>query len=296
MVDLNLYFKKSSERVETFLDNYLKDYSSYIAKLNEGMRYSLFAGGKRLRPALVYATYNIYKEDLDNVTPFAAAVEVIHTYSLIHDDLPSMDDDDMRRGKPSNHVAFGEAEAILAGDALLTKAFEIISDPNNGSNFSDAIRLRSVFELAKFSGDNGMVGGQFADLKAENSPVNESLVEFIHSNKTSALIRSAILLGGICGGASEEDLKSLSDFGLYSGLAFQIKDDVLDLVSSSHVLGKSVNKDLYNNKATYPVIFGIEDSVKVANKYIEKALDSIKDIKNKDTLVAIAKFMTERHS
>ncbi len=227
------FFQESSERVEHFLDKKFVNSSIYTVKLTEGMRYSLFAGGKRLRPALVYASYGIFSDDYDYVTPFAAAIEVIHTYSLIHDDLPAMDNDDMRRGKPSNHIAFGEAEAILAGDALLTKAFEIMSDYTVSPNIPDNIRVNAVYKLALAAGDLGMVGGQYADIAAEGRKATSELVEFIHKNKTAALIECAVYLGGIAGGADDKQIEQLISFGRYAGLAFQVIDDILDITSSS---------------------------------------------------------------
>ena len=258
------FFQESSERVEHFLDKKFVNSSIYTVKLTEGMRYSLFAGGKRLRPALVYASYGIFSDDYDYVTPFAAAIEVIHTYSLIHDDLPAMDNDDMRRGKPSNHIAFGEAEAILAGDALLTKAFEIMSDYTVSPNIPDNIRVNAVYKLALAAGDLGMVGGQYADIAAEGRKATSELVEFIHKNKTAALIECAVYLGGIAGGADDKQIEQLISFGRYAGLAFQVIDDILDITSSSETLGKNIQKDINSHKATYPAVYSIEGAINKA--------------------------------
>ncbi len=291
------FFQESSERVEHFLDKKFVNSSIYTVKLTEGMRYSLFAGGKRLRPALVYASYGIFSDDYDYVTPFAAAIEVIHTYSLIHDDLPAMDNDDMRRGKPSNHIAFGEAEAILAGDALLTKAFEIMSDYTVSPNIPDNIRVNAVYKLALAAGDLGMVGGQYADIAAEGRKATSELVEFIHKNKTAALIECAVYLGGIAGGADDKQIEQLISFGRYAGLAFQVIDDILDITSSSETLGKNIQKDINSHKATYPAVYSLEGAKNKAEQYIDKACKSLESFGDKaDTLLSIAEFIMERKS
>ena len=291
------FFQESSERVEHFLDKKFVNSSIYTVKLTEGMRYSLFAGGKRLRPALVYASYGIFSDDYDYVTPFAAAIEVIHTYSLIHDDLPAMDNDDMRRGKPSNHIAFGEAEAILAGDALLTKAFEIMSDYTVSPNIPDNIRVNAVYKLALAAGDLGMVGGQYADIAAEGRKATSELVEFIHKNKTAALIECAVYLGGIAGGADDKQIEQLISFGRYAGLAFRVIDDILDITSSSETLGKNIQKDINSHKATYPAVYSLEGAKNKAEQYIDKACKSLESFGDKaDTLLSIAEFIMERKS
>lgn len=292
-----LFFEESSKRVERFLDRELKVYSEYTKLLTEGMRYSVFAGGKRLRPALVYASYGMFSDELDDVTPIAAAVEVLHTYSLIHDDLPAMDNDDYRRGRLSNHKVYGEAEAILAGDALLSKSFEILSDISNGEKLDYSKRLRALYELSVSSGINGMVGGQYADIKSEGMEPDASLVEFIHENKTSALIECSIVMGGIAGGCNDEELRLLSSFGRKAGLAFQIVDDILDITSTSEVLGKSVNKDISSKKMTYPYVYSLELAGQKAEQYIQEGillLDSF-GIRS-DMLKSIAKFILERKS
>ena len=291
------FFQESSERVEHFLDKKFVNSSIYTVKLTEGMRYSLFAGGKRLRPALVYASYGIFSDDYDYVTPFAAAIEVIHTYSLIHDDLPAMDNDDMRRGKPSNHIAFGEAEAILAGDALLTKAFEIMSDYTVSPNIPDNIRVNAVYKLALAAGDLGMVGGQYADIAAEGRKATSELVEIIKKNKTAALIECAVYLGGIAGGADDKQIEQLISFGRYAGLAFQVIDDILDITSSSETLGKNIQKDINSHKATYPAVYSLEGAKNKAEQYIDKACKSLESFGDKaDTLLSIAEFIMERKS
>lgn len=292
-----LFFKESSDRVEHFLDSYLSNSSVFTAGLNEGMRYSVFAGGKRLRPALVYASYGLFKDDYDRITPLAAAIEVLHTYSLIHDDLPAMDNDDMRRGKPSNHKAFGEAEAILTGDALLTKSFEIISDSSLLKDVNDSVRLKAIHKLAVASGDFGMVGGQFADITSEGKVPNIELVDYIHKNKTSSLIECAVYFGGIAAEANDNQMDNLIAFGKYIGLAFQVVDDILDITSSTEVLGKNVNKDIESHKATYPAVYSLEGAKEKADEYIKKALYNLEIFGEKSNMLkSIAKFITERNS
>lgn len=291
------FFKTSSERVENFLDGYVTNSSLFTSGLNEGMRYSLFAGGKRLRPALVYASYGLFKEDYDFVTPFAVAIEVVHTYSLIHDDLPAMDNDDMRRGKPSNHKAFGEAEAILAGDGLLTKAFEIMADTSLNPNMPLDIRLKAIYKLAYAAGDKGMVGGQYVDITSEGRKPTIELVDYIHKHKTSALIECAIYLGACAAGAKDNEMDNLIAYGKYIGLAFQVVDDILDITSSSKVLGKNVQKDIENNKATYPAVYSLEGAKAKADEYIQKALSHLKIFKERANLLRdISNFITERNS
>ncbi|MDE7170105.1 MAG: polyprenyl synthetase family protein [Mucispirillum sp.] len=297
MTDVAIFLKDSSERVEFFLSRFVKPDSSYNAGLAEAMRYSLLAGGKRLRPALVYASYGIFSDDPDKVTPFAAAIEALHTYSLIHDDLPAMDNDDMRRGKPSNHKKFGEAQAILAGDALLTEAFGIISNPAYTPHFNDTIRMKAVFKLASAAGLNGMTGGQYADIEAEGKEADAETVEYIHNNKTAALIECAAALGAIAASADEKEVNALSSFGRYAGIAFQIRDDILDVTSSPDILGKSVMKDTANRKATYPSVYSLEKSEEKAREYSEKAAAAL-DVfgKRAKILIDIAKFITARPS
>lgn len=291
------FFKESSDRVESYLNQTLVPSSIYTAKLTEGMRYSIFVGGKRLRPVLVYATYGIFNNNYDYVTPYAAAIEILHTYSLIHDDLPAMDNDNMRRGKPSNHVAFGEAEAILAGDALLTKAFEIISDWTATPNISNDIRIKAIYKLAVASGDFGMVGGQYADIIAEGKEPDVSLVEYIHKNKTSALIECAVYFGALIGGANDRQIEQLVSYGKYIGLAFQIVDDILDITSSPDILGKNTQKDIHNHKATYPAVYSMAGAKEKAEQYIDKACNSLNSFGEKASiLLSIAKFIMERKS
>ncbi|MGB9730488.1 MULTISPECIES: polyprenyl synthetase family protein [Calditerrivibrio] len=270
-LDINNYIKFWAKKVDSWLDQNVISNSQYIDGLVDAMRYSLFAGGKRLRPALIYSSFGIFDGYFDKVTPFAAAVEMLHTYSLIHDDLPAMDDDDLRRGKPTNHVVYGEGVAILAGDALLTKAFEVMTSSSLNPDVEPAMMLEAANKLAIATGEKGMVGGQYADLKAEGGFFDEGTVSFIHLNKTAALISYCCELGAILGYASDGERKDMSQFGKKIGLAFQIIDDILDLTCTTEELGKNAKSDLKKEKATYPAIFGIEKSRKIADDLIFSA-------------------------
>ena len=227
MNNIKEFFKISSERVETFLESYITNSSLFTSGLNEGMRYSLFAGGKRLRPALVYASYSLFKDDYDYVTPFAAAIEVIHTYSLIHDDLPAMDNDDMRRGKPSNH-----------------KAFEIMSDTSYSPQMPVDIRLKAIYKLARAAGDKGMVGGQFADITSEGRKPTIELVDYIHKNKTSALIECAIYLGAVAAEAKENEIDNYME-NLEEILNFA------DVINNADVSNLDITIGAYENKNVF---------------------------------------------
>lgn len=289
------YLKFWGGKVEEFFETYLTLYSEHVKGLNDAMRYSLFAGGKRLRPALVYSSYGIFEGYFDKVTPFAAAVEMLHTYSLVHDDLPAMDDDDYRRGKPTNHKMFGEATAILAGDGLLTKSFEIMCNADINPDVEPSQMLEAAHKLAVAAGDRGMVGGQFADMEAEDGVFNASTVDFIHNHKTSALLSYCCELGTILGFGNEDDKKRLREYGLRIGLAFQIVDDILDITSTTEELGKDVGSDQERGKATYPAVHGIEESHTKAELLIEEALEIISVYgKTAEPCREIAKFIIER--
>jgi geranylgeranyl diphosphate synthase type II len=233
------------------------------------MRYSVFAGGKRIRPILCLETARIFAADVAPALHPACAMEFIHTYSLIHDDLPALDNDDLRRGKPTCHKKFGEAIAILAGDALLTLAFETI-----GTTPAAAERRAAILtEVAAAAGTiNGMVGGQVADIEAEGRPVDPQMLEYIHRSKTAALIRASITAGALCAGANPDDVARLRRFGDTIGWAFQVTDDILDVEESSAALGKTAGKDLAQQKATYPAVYGLGRSHQIANDLATKAI------------------------
>ena len=272
---LQSYLQERVRLIDSALDRYLPGAETLPASLHDAMRYSVFAGGKRIRPVLMLAACEAVGGEVKNVLPAACAIEMIHTYSLIHDDLPAMDDDDLRRGNPTNHKVYGEATAILAGDGLLTEAFILLS---NGSVWDDisADRCREVIHiLAKSSGSRGMVGGQIVDMEMEEKPIDLPTLEYIHTHKTGALILAAIEVGALLGGASEEQRRALCRYGEAAGLAFQIADDVLDIVADQSQLGKNVGSDQQRGKATYPALLGLSGARQRANELRESAFSAL---------------------
>src|SRR3984885_2017920 len=266
------FFEEDRAAVDAALDRLMPAENAQPPSIHRAMRYSVQAGGKRIRPILCLESARIFAEDVSSVLPVACALEFIHTYSLIHDDLPALDNDDLRRGKPTCHKKFGEAIAILAGDALLTLAFETLAkspiEPQRG--------IQIVSEVARAAGTvHGMIGGQVADLEAERKPIELMALEFIHRSKTAALIRTSIVAGAIAGGAEEQDVERLRSFGEYIGWAFQVVDDILDVEESSAALGKSAGKDQAQQKATYPALLGLERSREVATELASKALSEL---------------------
>ena len=236
--------------------------------LSQAMRYSLLAGGKRLRPVLLLASYHLLQDDFEVSLPFASAIEMIHTYSLIHDDLPAMDDDDLRRGKPSNHKAFGEAIAILSGDALLNLAFEIMADSNHPH------ALKAIRQIAGRTGARGMIAGQVADISMEWKDPNKSMLRYIHQHKTADLITSAVMAGFALAGSDEKRMESGKKFGYHLGMAFQINDDLSDILGNEKSMGKRVNKDLEIGKMTWPSLYGIKESQAAADFHLKTAIQS----------------------
>ena len=256
-----------SQLVEAWMDGVVPGGLEESRRLNRAMRYSLFAGGKRLRPALVLLTCRLVGGREKDALPAAAAIEMIHTYSLIHDDLPAMDDDDYRRGRLTNHKVYGEAMAILAGDALLTLAFRLLAD-----SAAEPRAIRDVMvELAEAAGTGGMVGGQVVDIESEGKSVSPETLEYIHRHKTAALIRGSLRVGARLGGGSAEIVDAITTAGDRLGLAFQIVDDILDVEGSLAELGKSAGSDVRKQKATYPALHGIEASRKKARNLIDEA-------------------------
>lgn len=254
--------------IERTLETLLPQETVRPATIHQAMRYSVFAGGKRIRPILCYESARIFSQQLDAAATVGCALEFIHTYSLIHDDLPALDNDDLRRGKPTCHKKFGVAMAILAGDGLLTLAFETLSR----ANVAAERRVRIIAEIGHAAGTvDGMVGGQVADVEAEGKQVDASALEYIHRSKTAALIRASVVAGAIAGGAHDEDVGRLSRFGEAIGWAFQVVDDLLDVEESSAALGKTAGKDQAQKKATYPAIFGIEKSRAFAQELSARA-------------------------
>ncbi|GED66540.1 farnesyl-diphosphate synthase [Brevibacillus reuszeri] len=271
--------------VDTF-QAYLKEKISFIennlvpaleqqgvpSALYESMKYSLMAGGKRLRPMLVLAVLEALDKPIERGIPFAVALEMIHTYSLIHDDLPAMDDDDLRRGKPTNHKVFGEATAILAGDALLTRAFSLIAEQyGERADVSASTTVKLIAELGKRAGATGMVGGQMADIEGETKQLNLEQLEFIHRHKTGDLLIAALRGGGYLAEATEAQMDALTRYGVCIGLAFQIQDDILNVEGDASELGKAVGSDADRQKATYPSLLGLAESKKRLLALIEEA-------------------------
>jgi geranylgeranyl diphosphate synthase type II len=266
---LPAFFEEDRIAVDACLDRLLPPESTQPSSIHQAMRYSVLAGGKRIRPMLCLEAARIFMPDTSVALYPACAIEFIHTYSLIHDDLPALDDDDLRRGKPTCHKKFGDAIAILAGDALLTLAFATIAaTPADGSR-----RVAMLTEIASAAGTvNGMVGGQVADLEAEGKSVAPEMLEYIHRSKTAALIRASVTSGALCAGAGTEDVARLRRFGENIGWAFQVTDDILDVEESSAALGKTAGKDVAQQKATYPAIYGLARSHEIANDLATRAI------------------------
>src|SRR5713101_606920 len=266
---LSSFFEEDRKAVESALDRLLPAESAPPASIHRAVRYSVFAGGKRLRPVLCLEAARIFDADITPALHPACAMEFIHTYSLIHDDLPALDNDDLRRGKPTCHKKFGEATAILAGDALLTLAFQTIGE----TPVAAERRVGILQEISAAAGTvNGMVAGQVADLEAEGKNVGPEMLEYIHRSKTAALIRASVVSGALCAGASAEDVARLRRFGETIGWAFQVTDDILDVEESSAALGKTAGKDMAQKKATYPAVYGLERSHQIANDLATKAI------------------------
>ncbi|MFD9626915.1 polyprenyl synthetase family protein [Peribacillus muralis] len=269
----DLFSKEYKAIIEMEIIEYVKRLEA-PAVVKEAMAYSLAAGGKRIRPLLVFAVLEAFGKNLRKGIPAAAALEMIHTYSLIHDDLPAMDDDDLRRGKPTNHKVFGEAVAVLAGDALLTYSFQMISDMIDPEVTAE-MKLALVSIIAKSAGAEGMVGGQVADMEGEDKQLTLQELEYIHEHKTGKLLTASILSGAILSGANEEQLQHLRDFGYHLGLAFQIRDDILDIEGSVELIGKPVGSDAGNHKSTYPSLLTLQGAKEKLKHHIDLAHASL---------------------
>lgn len=295
-MDLKIYLKEKIALVDAALEQYLPRESEQPESIHKAMRYSIFAGGKRVRPVLMLAACEAVGGNLEDSMPAACAMEMIHTYSLIHDDLPAMDDDDFRRGRPTNHKVFGEAIAILAGDGLLTEAFRLISDPRFAVNMPPANRLAIIQEIAVRSGTLGMVGGQVVDMESEGkSDIDLPTVHYIHTHKTGALITASVVAGALAGGADDVQLDAIRRYGEAAGLAFQIADDILDIEGSSEDLGKTAGSDQARGKATYPAVMGLEAARKEAAKMMDEAMQALESFGSAaDPLREIARYIVER--
>lgn len=286
--------KKRISVIDASLDKFLPARSNPQSLIYNAMRYSLFAGGKRLRPILMWETAKMCGGSWDDVEPFACAMEMIHTYSLIHDDLPAMDNDDLRRGMATNHIKFGEAEAILAGDALLNKAFEIVSSHKYKN---PSLALKAISILSESSGTEGMIGGQVVDLISEDKDISLSQLQYIHLLKTGAIIRSACIIGGIMSGAVSEQIESIDEFAKNLGIAFQIRDDILDVIGTESELGKPIGSDEECHKNTYVSICGIEESKKLVIEFSDKAKNALSRFGEKaEFLLMLADYLINRNN
>ena len=297
-MDLKAYLKERCQLVDEALDRSLPAEDMLPVSLHRSMRYSVFAGGKRVRPILMLAACEAVGGNTEQAMPAACAMEMIHTYSLIHDDLPAMDDDDFRRGNPTNHKVFGEAVAILAGDALLTEAFILMSSPEWGVK-TDSDRVRAVIrEIAHAAGSCGMVGGQVVDMESEgNKEIDLATLQYIHTHKTGALMKASVKAGAILGGADAAGIDAMTRYGEAIGLAFQIADDILDVEGTTEEIGKDAGSDAERGKATYPALVGMADAKRRAAELVEIALESLEPFDAKaDPLREIAKYIVYRKS
>ena len=292
--DLASWLTARTRDVDRALDRLLPKAGAKPATIHKAMRYSLFAGGKRMRPALVLAAAEACGGSPEAAMPLACAVECIHTYSLIHDDLPGMDNDDMRRGKPTNHKVFGEGIAILAGDALLTQALEIAASAPGTKRYGPR---ETVLEIARASGSLQLIAGQVADLEGEGRKISRAQLRYIHERKTSALLACSVRLGGMSANGTPAQLEALTDFGYHVGLAFQVIDDILDVTQTSEQLGKTAGKDVKAGKATYPAIVGLEKSRAIAAELTAKAEAALKPFRGRAVaLEAISDHLLRRQS
>ena len=292
-MNLKTYLIARQKLIDRALDRYLPRANTKPVTLHKAMRYSLFAGGKRLRPILCLAAAEACRGNIDDALPLACALECIHTYSLVHDDLPSMDNDDFRRGRPTCHKVFGDGIAVLAGDALLTVAFEIVSKAKPTLSYDISTLLR---EIAVAAGSQKLIAGQVADLEAEGKKVKRDQLQFIHENKTAAILRSSVRLGAMSANADARKLSAITRFGQRLRLAFQIIDDILDVTQTSEILGKSAGKDVAARKATYPAVIGLEKSRDEARRLTRQAHNALSVFSSSDAepLHALANYLLER--
>jgi geranylgeranyl diphosphate synthase type II len=295
--DLEAVYDRWRALVEKALDDALPKETAWPATIHRAMRYSQFAGGKRIRPLLVLAAGEAVGGTCEDLLPLACAVEMIHTYSLVHDDLPAMDDDDLRRGKPTSHKVFGEAMAILAGDALLTRAFHLLAEDRDGDARHLKRRLDTIALLGEACGTNGLIGGQVDDLESEGRAVSPAALERLHRAKTGALLSACVRGGAVLGGASPEALLALSRYAAAIGLAFQVVDDVLDATEGDAQLGKTAGKDAAAGKATYVSLHGLAGARRMASDLLTEALDALSPFGPQgDALAGLARLIVERRA
>ena len=292
-MNLKSHLVTRQKLIDRALDRYMPKANTKPSTLHRAMRYSLFAGGKRLRPILCLAAAETCHGKINDALPLACAVECIHTYSLVHDDLPIMDNDDFRRGRPTCHKVFGEGIAVLAGDALLTIAFEIVSYAKTSRRYDMSALLR---EISVAAGSQKLIAGQVADLEAEGKSVQRRQLQFIHENKTSAILTSSVRLGAMSANADVRKLSAITQFGHRLGLAFQVIDDILDVTQTSEILGKSAGKDVAAKKATYPAVIGLEKSRVEAKRLTRGAHNALSIFSGRDAepLHALANYLLER--
>jgi geranylgeranyl diphosphate synthase type II len=295
MFDLNVYLKAKQQTIDAALEKLWDDTEPFPTPLIQAMRYSLEAGGKRLRPILCIAASEAVGGSESDVMPAACALELIHTYSLIHDDLPAMDDDELRRGKPTCHKAFDEATAILAGDGLLTAAFEVLAKPGPNQAGDPLKWLEVVYLIAQAAGCSGMVQGQMMDLSAEGKTITLEELEMLQRLKTGALIEASVKAGALLGGGSAEEVAALGTYGVHIGLAFQLADDILNIEGKPEMLGKPVGSDQVHQKVTGPSLIGLEQARARARGLIDSALEALNMFGAKgEPLAALARYMIER--
>lgn len=293
-MDFEKALKERKKQVEHVLYSYFENPPSHQKTVFQAMEYSIRAGGKRLRPVLALEACRLFCGSEMPAMEYACAIEMIHTYSLIHDDLPAMDDDDLRRGKPTNHVVYGEGIAILAGDGLLNLAYETMTQKALHAE-NPIPYLKAMNEVGRAAGVYGMIGGQTADLESENKRVPLETVDFIHAHKTGAMISASIVAGAYIGGASEEDLGRLRQYGHNIGLSFQIIDDILDIVGDQEKLGKDIGSDQDNHKSTYPSLLGLDESRTIANRLLQESKEVLSPYGDRAAfLITLADFLANR--
>jgi geranylgeranyl diphosphate synthase, type II len=294
-MDIKLYLNKKKQIVDKALDSLVLPAKTFPSSVFEAMRYSLFAGGKRVRPILAIAAAEAIGARTAGLLPIAGSLELIHTYSLIHDDLPAMDDDDFRRGRPTCHRAYGEAIAILAGDGLLNRAFEVLSDPGRLKSVTPTRLIAIIKEISTASGVFGMVGGQVVDMESEGKDIDVATLEYIHTHKTGALIRASVRVGALYAKAGKRQLRALTRYGELVGLAFQIADDILDITGKQEVIGKDVGSDIRKGKKTFPGLYGLEESRRRAVEVVDGAILALNGFDKKaDPLRELAKYIVNR--
>ena len=293
--DLKAYLAKKRARVDAALQDCFFESEALTSDLEKAMQYSLFAGGKRLRPILCIAGAEAVGGTENDILPVACALELIHTYSLIHDDLPMMDDDDLRRGKPTNHKVFGEPIALLAGDGLLTEAFTVMTSPEISDRVPPQTLVRAIHLIARAAGYKGMVGGQVVDIQWEGRPADLEVVRFMHAHKTGAMITASVACGAMLAGAGDPALTSMTAYGEKIGLAFQISDDILDIEGDSETMGKRSGADEEKGKMTYPAVLGLEQSRMIQRELVQGAIEELREFDGRaEPLRQIARYIIER--